>query len=95
MAAAVQDAGARTEAVDEREASWSAPALWRFVKHKNQRERELTNDKIYERKIEKHLEKIINRLARSFAGVADSDGRLGNHLVDLVNCHENTRGQVG
>ena len=29
-AAAVQDAGARAAALGEREASWSAPVLWRF-----------------------------------------------------------------
>jgi hypothetical protein len=49
-AAAVQDAGARTEAGDERGAFWSAPVLWRFVKREKQRKRKLTNDNIYERK---------------------------------------------
>ncbi len=29
-AAAVQNAGARNETLGEREASWSAPVLWRF-----------------------------------------------------------------
>jgi hypothetical protein len=40
--------------------------------------------KIYGRKTEKHLEKIVDGLARPFAGVANPDGCLDDHPFDLV-----------
>ena len=82
-AAALQDAGARTAAVDERGASWSAPVLWRFVKREKQRERELTNDKIYGRKTEKHLEKIVDRPGCRFR-LAGAGGRRNHIFVAFI-----------
>jgi hypothetical protein len=64
------------------------------VERETQRERELTNDKFYERKTEKLLEKIMDRLARAFVGVANPNGCLVDHAFDLVDGGGNTRGQV-
>jgi len=49
----------------------------------------------YERRTEKHLEKIVDRLGRAFFWLADSDVSLGRHFFDLAGGGGNAHKQVG
>ena len=54
-----------------------------------------SRNKIYERRTQKHLEEIVDWLARAFVWLANPDGCLGGHLFNLDDFDGIANSQVG